>query len=88
MNIIITEHAKFEASRRNIPEELIRSVIENPQQKLPSQKGRVIVQSKYNDEEEDKEMILRVIGVASSEDFKVITVYKTSKINKYWKEGG
>ena len=88
MNIIITEHAKFEASRRNIPEELIRSVIENPQQKLPSQKGRVIVQSKYNDEEEDKEMILRVIGVASAEDFKVITVYKTSKINKYWKEGG
>jgi len=88
VNIIITEHAKFEASRRNIPEELIRSVIENPQQKLPSQKGRVIVQSKYNDEEEDKEMILRVIGVASAEDFKVITVYKTSKINKYWKEGG
>ena len=88
MNIIITEHAKFEASRRNIPEELIRSVIENPQQKLPSQKGRVIVQSKYNDEEEDKEMILRVIGIASVEDFKVITVYKTSKINKYWKEGG
>ena len=88
MNIIITEHAKFEASRRNIPEELIRSVIENPQQKLPSQKGRVIVQSKYNDEKEDKEMILRVIGIASVEDFKVITVYKTSKINKYWKEGG
>ena len=88
MNIIITEHAKFEASRRNIPEELIRSVIENPQQKLPSQKGRVIVQSKYNDEKEDKEMILRVIGIASVEDFKVITVYKTSKIDKYWKEGG
>src|SRR3972149_12157007 len=88
VNIIITDHAKFEAGRRNISEELIRSVIENPQQKLPSQKGRVIVQSKYNDEKEDKEMILRVIGIASVEDFKVITVYKTSKINKYWKEGG
>lgn len=88
VNIIITDHAKFEAGRKNIPEEHIRSVIENPQQKLPSKKGRVIVQSKYNDEGEGKKMILRVIGTASAEEFKVITVYKTSKIDKYWKKGG
>ena len=88
MNIIITDHAKFEAGRRNIPEELIRSVIESPQQKLPSKNGRVIVQSKYNDEGEGKEMILRVVGTASAGEFKVITVYKTSKIDKYWEKGG
>jgi len=56
-----------------------------PQQKLPSKKGRVVAQSKYYDEEENKEMLLRVIGIETSDKFEVITVYKTSKINKYWK---
>ncbi len=88
MDVIITEHAKFEASRRNISEELIKSIVEAPQQKLSSRKGRVIVQNKYLDEVEDKEMILRIVGTESTEEFKVITVYKTSKIDKYWKKEG
>lgn len=88
VDVIITEHAKFESGRRNIPEELIKSVVEVPQQKLSSKKGRVIVQKKYYDETEGKEMILRVVGIESVDEFRVITVYKTSKIDKYWKEGG
>lgn len=87
MNIVITEHARFEANRRNISEELIKSVIKNPKQKLPSKKGRVILQNRYLDEMEGKEMLLRVIGIESAEEFKVVTVYKTSKINKYWTKG-
>lgn len=87
MNIIITNHAKFEASRRNISEELIKSVVENPQQKLHTKKGRVIIQNKYNDKQDGKDMLLRVIGAEEAEGFKVITVYKTSKINRYWKRG-
>jgi len=35
-----------------------------------------------------KEMLLRVIGIETSEKFEVITVYKTSKSSKYWVEGG
>lgn len=88
VDIIITEHAKFEADRRNITEKLIKSAVETPQQKLSSRNSRVIVQNKYFDEIEDKEMILRIVGTESAKEFKVITVYKTSKINKYWKEGG
>lgn len=88
MKIVITGHAMFEANRRNISEEFIKSVVESPQQKLPSKRGRVIVQNKYFDETEAKEMILRVVGTDSTEEFKVITVYKTSKVDKYWKKGG
>ena len=88
VDVVITEHAQFEASRRNIPEELIKSAVETPQQKLSSRKGRVIVQNKYFDEVENKEMILRIVGTESAGEFKVITVYKTSKIDKYWKKGG
>jgi len=32
------------------------------------------------------EMLLRVIGEESENEFHVVTVYKTSKIEKYWKE--
>ena len=88
MEIIFKGHAIFEAERRSISEELIKSVVRSPQQKLPSKKGRVILQSKYFDKEEAKEMLLRVIGVESSGTFRVITAYKTSKISKYWVKGG
>ncbi len=85
MKIIITKHADFEAERRGIKEELIKAVVENPQQKASSKKGRVIVQSKYYDEEINKEMLLRVVGIETQDKFEVVTVYKTSKISKYWK---
>ncbi len=87
MQIKITEHAMFEANRRNIAEGVIRSIIESPQQKILSKKRRVILQKKYYDKVEAKEMLLRVIGIESIDQFKVITVYKTSKIDKYWKKG-
>lgn len=86
--IILTNHAKFEAHRRNIPEEIIKSAIFEPQQKLPAKKGRVIIQNRYFDKTENREMLLRVIGLETSDEFKVITLYKTSKIKKYWIGGG
>lgn len=33
-------------------------------------------------------MLIRVIGLETAEGFEIITVYKTSKIKKYWQEGG
>lgn len=45
----ITEHAWFEAQRRDIDLEIILSTIEKPQQKLPAKKNRVIFQNKYYD---------------------------------------
>jgi hypothetical protein len=86
LEVVIKEHAIFEAKRRDITEEFIRFVVKNPQQKLPAKKGRVIIQNKYYDKTENKEMLIRVIGIEKFEKFIVITAYKTSKINKYWKE--
>lgn len=85
MKVVIKGHAGFEAERRGIKEEFIKNVVRDPQQKVPSKKGRVVAQSKYYDEEEKKEMLLRVIGIERSDTFEVITVYKTSKFSKYWK---
>lgn len=52
-----------------------------------TKKGRAIVPNKYYDKMEDKEMLIRVIGIERSEIFNVITAYKTSRIRKYWMQG-
>jgi hypothetical protein len=86
MNILITEHADFEMQRRQIPLSLVQRVVQEPQQVVPSRKGRLIYQSRFFDEQEDKEMSLRVVLDIEGDDFWVVTVYKTSRIEKYWEE--
>jgi len=44
------------------------------------------LQSIVYDDFDRKKMLFRVIGIRTSDSFKVITVYKTSKIEKYWAE--
>lgn len=88
MKPIFTDHARLEAARRKIDEKAIEAAVASPQQRLFSSRERVILQSKYYDEHERREMLLRIIGEESFDVFRVITVYKTSKIDKYWiKEG-
>ena len=49
MNIIFSEHAIFEMTRRNIEKEDIENLVNNPQQKLAAKKNRIIIQGKYVD---------------------------------------
>lgn len=88
MEIIISEHARFEMARRQIPEEILRGVAQNPQQMLKLRGKRSIWQSRYYDLTEGKEMLLRVVYEEKYNTFFIVTVYKTSKIDKYWKKGG
>jgi uncharacterized FlgJ-related protein len=84
MEIIITEHARLEAQRRQIDLELLQATVENPEQKILSERGRIVFQSKYYDNIENKEMLLRAIVAQTGDTLKVISVYKTSRIDKYW----
>ncbi len=84
MNILITEHAEFEMQRRQVPLDLVQRVVKDPEQIVPSRKGRLIYQSRFFDEQEGKEMLLRVILDIEGDDFWVVTVYKTSRIERYW----
>jgi len=87
VNIVITEHARFEAKRRHIDLELILSTARNPQQEIPGKKNRVIRQSKYYDKINGREMLLRVIAEQAPGVLKIISVYRTTKIEKYWMTG-
>lgn len=86
MEIIFSDHALFELEFRKIKKEEIERIIEQSKQKISAKKNRIIIQGRYYDDIEKKEMLLRVIGKELEKAFHVITVYKTPKIEKYWKE--
>jgi len=44
MKIIFTEHAMFEMERRQITKDDLKDLIDQPQQKIPGKKSRVILQ--------------------------------------------
>ncbi|MDI6814857.1 MAG: hypothetical protein QMC90_02065 [Dehalococcoidales bacterium] len=76
--------ARFEIIRRQLSEEVVRSVAQNPQQVVKLKKERKVCQSKYYDSNEGREMLLRVICEERRDLLFVVTVYRTSKIEKYW----
>jgi hypothetical protein len=84
VNILISEHARFQMSRRNISEEIATEVTKNPQQVVKLAHERRIHQSKYYESAQGKEMLLRLICTERRDVPFVVTVYKTSKIDKYW----
>jgi len=84
MRILISDHAHFEIERRQLSEEMVRNVVQNPEQVVKLKKERKIYQSKYHDSAEAKDMILRVICEERHNLLFVITAYRTSKIDKYW----
>ena len=84
MEFRITRHAKEELARRDIPMELLKSVLDNPQQIVLEKIGRKAYQSKI-DFGEGKIYLLRAIVQDDVKPAVVITVYKTSRLNKYWR---
>lgn len=85
MNYKISRHAQIEMERRNIPQSLVESVLNAPGQVVSEKEGRKVYQSKI-DFGSGKTFLLRVIVVDDIDPAVVITVYKTSKIEKYWRE--
>lgn len=86
MEVIFSDHAVFEMKRRQVDEKMIKGVFKSPHQQISSKKGRIIIQGKYLNHHQQKEMLLRIIGRKKGDTFYVTTVYKTSKIEKYWIE--
>jgi hypothetical protein len=84
LNFKFSKHALEELERRQIPRATIERVLESPQQKLPVLKNIICYQSKVNFG--GKQYLLRVMVNEAAEQSVVVTVYRTSKIRKYWKQ--
>ena len=68
--------------RRRIPLAVVDSVLQNPQQKLTEHGDMLCYQSKI--EINQKQYLVRVMVNETLRPARVVTVYRTSKIKKYW----
>jgi hypothetical protein len=69
--------------KRKIDRLEVDGVLESPMQKVPEQDEIICCQSKIKIGE--KQYLLRVMVNETKDPFLVVTVYKTSKISKYWR---
>lgn len=85
MNIEFTKHALEELKNRGISLEIVEKILNNPVQILDSENNRKVYQDiiEFND---NKHYVVRVILEETKDNLKVITVYKSSKITKYWRK--
>ena len=82
---ILTDHALLEMRRRSIVEEDVKKVMISPEQKLDVRRGRCVYQSRLSFGEPARNYLVRVFVDIDCEPKEVVTVYRTSKIEKYWR---
>ena len=83
VNYDLSDHVRKEIARRRIPLTVVESVLTAPQQKVPEHGQVVCYQSKIDINQ--KEYLVRVMVNEKMTPATVVTVYRTSKIRKYWK---
>jgi hypothetical protein len=84
MKFRISAHARRELDRRSIPEDVANAVLEHPEQVLPGERGRRVYQSRISFPD-GKIFLVRVVVEDRPDMSVVITAYRTSKIDKYWR---
>jgi hypothetical protein len=81
----LTDHARFEMKRRGISEAEIARVLSAPEQADLVRPGRAVYQSRTEFGEPGKTYLLRVFVDIDRQPVEVVTAYRTSNIEKYWK---
>ena len=85
MNFRFSKHAESELVLRQIPRALAEEVLQRPQQIVPERSPKKAYQSKL-DFGGGGIFLLRVIVDDTVEPAMVVTLYRTSKIDKYWSQ--
>jgi hypothetical protein len=84
MNYKLSKHAQEELRLRQIPRELLESVLQNPQQVVPERSGKKAYQSQL-DFGGGRIFLLWAIVDDTLAPAVLVTIYRTKKIKKYWK---
>jgi hypothetical protein len=82
----LTAHAQFEMERRQISEAEIARVLSSPEQTEMVRPGRAVFQSRFEFGEPLQTYLLRVFVDVDRRPAEVITAYRTSRVEKYWRE--
>ena len=85
MSFKFSRHVEGEIKRIKISANFVESVLQNPQQIVEEYGNKKAYQSKV-DFGEGKVYLLRVIVADNVDPAIVVTVYRTSKVKKYWRE--
>ncbi len=83
MTYRLSHHARQEMERRKISLALVDEVLEKAEQVVPERAGKTAYQSQQNIG--GKMFLVRVIVDDSVDPAVVVTVYRTTKIQKYWR---
>ena len=81
---VITPHAAFEMHRRGLDETTVCQVLTQPEQREVVRPGREVLQSRL--ELEGQIYLVRVFVDIARVPPEVVTAYRTSKIEKYWRD--
>jgi hypothetical protein len=83
--LVLSAHARWRAERRGIDETTVLEVAAAPEQVLPVRPGREIRQSRRDDPARGRQFVVRVVVETGAEADTVVTVYRSSKVDKYWR---
>lgn len=82
---VITPHARFGMARRRVSEDVVRRVLAGPEQQEEVRPGRIVLQSRVPLGAPPRTYLVRVFVDVDRQPPEVVTVYRTTKIAKYWR---
>ena len=80
-------HARRQAARRIIADEVILEIGRFPEQVVPVRTGREVRQSLWTDSTTGRRYLIRVFVDVDRDADVVVTVYRTTKFRKYGRIG-
>lgn len=84
MEVQFSKHAKEQMVERGISESIVLDVLQNPDQQIQESEEKVIYQGIRYFDPEERNFLVRVFVNIIKQPNVVITVYRTSKIEKYY----
>ena len=85
LDAVFSDHARMEMRRRGISESEVLAVLAAPEQMEDVRPGRYVYQSRQTFGDPPGLYLLRVFVVADREPPEIVTAYRTSTVNKYWR---
>lgn len=84
MKFHFSRHVLEEMGKRTIPRQLVEQILHAPEQKVPEVDDITCYQSQV--EMGGKTYLLRIMVNEVIQPAVVVTMYRTSKISKYWRK--
>ena len=87
---VISDYARLEMRRRDVTDDMVQQIVAAAEQRFLVRDGRVVLQSRVTMGMPSKMYLVRVVvDVVVDIDRRpaeVVTVYRTTRLNKYWRD--